>query len=380
MAEIVSHFETVRRICSAVLRGEEPSSDLPDGFAATALALAERHRVVPLLAVGAPSDLRNNLRRRTLALAQQAVRLEHELASIATRWSSAGIDFLVLKGPALARQAYAKPEWRSYDDLDLWVETIDLPAAIGVLENAGYRRTSVLKASTCACAARAGIEVSLRHPESGRLIELAHGWRALAPSRFAARAMKDSSVSLTIEGVPIRALSPIHSLLFGCAHGAHHRWDRLSWVVDVAGLCWRMTVNEREEACIWARRWGMETVLAVGLRLAAEQLGVEASGTAEKWIASPRVAALVQRVKLEEIGPDSMRVSMIERLSFERDVQDSAWRRWNILARWVFNPTLGDMEAFPLPLGGFPVYWIVRPLRLLIHPWRGEWRKLIWNG
>ena len=380
MAESISHFETLRKICEAVLRESTPPSDVPDGFAATALALAERHRVVPVFAVGAPSGLRESLRRRTLALAQQTVRLEHELASIATLWSSAGIEFLVLKGPALARQAYAKPEWRVYDDLDLWVDSIDLPAAIRVLNNAGYGRTPERKDSTAACAQRAGIEMSFRHPESGRLIEVSHGWRALAPSRAAARVMKNSSVSLRIAGVPIHVLSPIHSLLFACAHGAHHRWDRLGWVADVAGLWRRMLAAEHEEIFACAQRWGITTGLGLGLRLAVELFGVELSETAAKWVASPRVEALVRRVQLEEIGPDSMRVSMIERLRFELDTQDSALRRWQTRARWIFNPTLGDLEAFPLPVIGFPLYGIIRPLRLLFHPWRGEWQKLSGRG
>ena len=380
MAESTSHLETLRKICAAVLRKNAPPSDVPSSFAVKALALAERHRVVPLLAAGAPAGLRESLRRRSLALAQQTVRLEHELAGIATRWADAGIEFLVLKGPALARQAYAKPELRSYDDIDLWVDSIDLPVAIRVLKQAGYRRTQELKDSTAACAQRAGIEVSFRHPESGRLIEVSHGWRSLAPCELAARAMKTSSVSLRIAGVAMRVLSPIHSLLFVCAHGAHHRWDRLGWVADVAGLWWGMSTEEQEEVCVCARAWRVETVLGIGLHLASEQLGVELSGTAAEWAASPRVAAMVDRVQLEEIGPDFLRVSMIERLQFERDAQGSSWRRWQTLARWIFHPTLGDLEAVPLPALGFPLYWIIRPVRLLLHPWRGEWRNLVRRG
>ncbi len=360
------------------MRGERFQDDVADDFADVALALAERHRVVPLLAAGAPAGLRERLRRRALALAQQTVRLEHELAALAGRGADAEIGFLVLKGPALARQAYAAPEWRSYDDLDLWVDSADLPAAVRVLEQAGYRRTPELNRRAFVCARRAGIEVALRHPESGRLIELSHGWRALAPSRAAAREMVGACGTLAIAGASIRVLSPVHSLLFACAHGAHHRWDRLGWVADVAGLWGRLSPAERGGACACAQRWGMKTMLALGLRLAGDQFGSALDGLAGSWAALPRVEALVDRVKLDEIGSDSLRASMPGRLRFECDAQDSAGRRWRIRARWMFQPTLGDVQAVALPSACFPLYWVFRPLRLLFHPWRGDWKR--WAG
>ena len=360
------------------MRGDRFDCGVSDAFADVALPLAERHRVVSLLAAGAPAELRDRLRRRVLALAQQTVRLEHELAALAGRGADAGIGFLVLKGPALARQAYAAPEWRSYDDLDLWLESTDLSVAVRVLEQEGYRRTPELSPRAFACARRAGIEVALRHPESGRLIELSHGWRALAPSRAAAREMVDACGALALAGSTVRMLSPVHSLLFACAHGAHHRGDRLGWVADVAGLWSRLFPSEREEAWVCARRWGMETRLEVGLRLADDPWGAAAGGHGEARFASPRAAALVDRVKLGEIGPDSVRAAMAERLQFECDAQDSAWRSWQIRARWIFHPTLGDLQAVALPAACFPLYWIFRPLRLLFHPWRGDWKR--WAG
>ena len=52
MDEIASGFETLRRGCAAALRGEGGTVVPEDGFAEHGLALAERHRVVPLVAEG----------------------------------------------------------------------------------------------------------------------------------------------------------------------------------------------------------------------------------------------------------------------------------------------------------------------------------------
>ena len=88
---------------------------------------------------------------------------------------------------------------------------------------------------------------------------------------------------------------------------------------------------------------------------------------------TPRVRRLVGRVGLERIGPAAPRADMIARLRFERDAADALADRWRIAARWLFVPTLGDIAAARLPAAGYPFYALVRPLRLLRHPWLREW-------
>ena len=53
MTDVAPGFETLRRICATVLRGEGAGSMLDAVVPEELLALAERHRVVPLLAAGA---------------------------------------------------------------------------------------------------------------------------------------------------------------------------------------------------------------------------------------------------------------------------------------------------------------------------------------
>ena len=380
MDEIASGFGTLRRGCAAALRGEDGLVAPEDGFAEHGLALAERHRVVPLLAVAMPAGLRDAVRRRVLALAQQTVRLEQELAAIAAVWSAADVEFLVLKGPALARQAYPVPEWRAYDDLDLWVATCDFDRAVAALERGGYRRQHLLSRRAAACARRAGIEAALVHPERGRLVEVAHGWPALAPTRRAAAEINAAAATLDIAGAGIRVPEPVHALLYACQHGAHHSWDRLSWVADVAGLWLRLGPTGHVQACETARQWRMTTMLGLGLQLAAKHLGLQLENPAAALAALPRVRALSARVRLEAVGAGPERAAMLDRLRFARDAWDTAGQRLRMIAGWIFTPTLGDIEARPLPEALYPLYALLRPLRLLRHPWRRDWRQLARSG
>ena len=385
MDKACTSFETLRQFCAMALGGEKRPVAVAADFTAHGLALAGRHCVVPLLAAGVaaagddatlPADWRSALRRKSLVLSRQLVQMETELSRIATCLSAARVEFLLLKGPAVARQAYPVPDWRGYDDLDLWVSSRDFEAAVHALSAAGYRRRLSLDARAAACARRAGIGMAFDHPERGQLIEVAHGERSLAPTSRAAREIIEGATSVVIAGTPVRVPKPVHALLFACRHGAHHRWDRLAWVADVAGLWRRLSSAEHEEACTLARRWREEMMLGLGLRLAAESLGLALEDRAAELAARPPVPELARRVGLEKIGHDSPRVSPLECLAFERVAHDTAGQTGRLMADWIFTPTLGDIAAVPLPGALYPLYALVRPLRLLRHPWLRDWRKL----
>ena len=67
--------------------------------------------------------------------------LERRLLEMSETFDSEGIDFIVLKGPALAHTVYPDPSWRTFNDLDLLVRTSQWEGACRVLaEVFGWRR------------------------------------------------------------------------------------------------------------------------------------------------------------------------------------------------------------------------------------------------
>jgi hypothetical protein len=147
-------------------------------------------------------------------------------------------------------------------------------------------------------------------------------------------------------------------------------------VADVAGLWQRLSPVEREAACALARRWRVETMLGLGLRLAEMHLGLSLTGGAEAQAHSPRVQELASCVRLEDFAHDSPRVPMMERRGFENRARDSLAQRLRGMGKWLFQPTLADIDLFPLPMALYPLYAVLRPLRLFSHPWRGDWHRL----
>lgn len=368
MGSVAPGFADLQRCCVAALRGDGRGVELSPGVTPEGLlALAERHRVVPLCAAGLAAGPRGALRRRVLALAQQMVMLDREVALVTGLLAAAGVDGLILKGPALARQVYPLEEWRVSDDVDLWVPGGQAGLAADALRAAGFERSPPLGEEVAARARRVGIEASFRHPARGRLIEVAHGWPALGPSRRAAREMWERRVTLTIGGADVHALHPVDALLYGCRHGAHHGWDRLSWVMDTAALWARLTAAERAAVCALARRRNQAVMLGLGLRLAAQLAGSELTGDAAALAERPRVAALAARAAVPAIHAAAARMPILSRLRYERDALDGWRQRWRMMAGWLFTPTLGDLAAYRLPRALEVGYALWRPVRLWRH-------------
>lgn len=66
------------------------------------------------------------------------------LAELADELEREGLQYALLKGPAITRQLYPAqaPSWRTYADLDILVEAINLPSVIEILEKHSFQSTS----------------------------------------------------------------------------------------------------------------------------------------------------------------------------------------------------------------------------------------------
>ncbi len=69
-----------------------------------------------------------------------ALTLERRLLQLSDAFQGASLEFVVLKGSALAHTVYPDPCWRPFGDLDLLVRTSDWRAACSLLSELGFHR------------------------------------------------------------------------------------------------------------------------------------------------------------------------------------------------------------------------------------------------
>lgn len=194
------------------------------------------------------------------------------LAEIQSRFRSAGIPTLLLKGPALNLTVYP-PGARPMTDVDIVVPRPQAPRALELLREAGWRSSTVDPEGLV----RVGHACQFQNGP-GRLVDLHwdffHG-RIL--TRREQRRFWEMAEPVDAAGVPTRVLSPAHQLLHTCAHGA--RWSPappLRWLADAARIIQAFSDRlDWDELIGCARRHELSLYVWATLSFLADYLEVE---------------------------------------------------------------------------------------------------------
>lgn len=372
LLEAVRHF----------LRPERPLPRGSDLDWSRLAALASAHTVIPQLYLAslkceAPQEWRLRLRewfenagRFNLALGAELVRLVRLL-------ESEGIEAVSLKGPALAAALYGNLALRASSDLDLLVRPQDFPRVRDLLRRGGYRQTSVEHWQADSCWRRARERQISFLDNSGQFSVDVH-WDSVPqyiPENLDPSAVWSSLRSVAIGGFGVKVMAPHHLLLYLCAHGGKHGWERLAWICDLArvlqiedGADWELVLAE-------ARRTHTRRMLATGLMLARDLLGRELASPAERFIREvPEARALADEVWRRFQSEGRIPTPAVDMTGFCLRLFDRPSQRVRLVfGTWIY-PSEADYRALKLPPGAFALYYFYRPLRLVARRLLGRTR------
>lgn len=329
------------------------------------LEAAVRHEVVPLLsralgttAIDAPTAARvtascDEIARRNAAWTD-------ELARIVAAVGRPGV--LAFKGPTLAVQAYGDGALRAFDDLDLLVAREDLAAAADALAALGWL-PDVDPIYLRDAARRGGplpTEITFASfpglPDVDVHLALFPRWLAMRPDEAG---LRERAVTVVAGGRPLRTFAPDDLLLYLCGNGLKDGWTHLRAIADVAHLLESAAPADPAALAARSKQAGLDRALRLGVGLAAELLGAPVpAGLGPDEPARELVA------EVASTWFDQSRESLRARLS----LQLRARERWRDRARAVAglpgDVMVRDLEAARLPRPLYPLYYVVRPLRL----------------
>ena len=206
--------------------------------------LAAYHRVQPLLyqrltehaTMLPPENGLAELGARYRAGAARNLNLTGELISLTRAFTAAGVPILPHKGPLLALAAYGDLALRQYFDLDILIHPSDLPRAIAILDQLGYRPAQDLAWLSPSALLRWSGEMSYTS-QSGVSVDL--HWR-LTPSHYPVQLdpeiLWSNRTFITIAGALLPTIMPEALALLLAVHGAKHCWEALGWLADLAWL------------------------------------------------------------------------------------------------------------------------------------------------
>jgi Uncharacterised nucleotidyltransferase len=214
---------------------------------------------------------------------RSCVALESFAVRTITVLDEAGIDYRLLKGPAVAHLDFDDPSDRCFGDVDLLVPAGRWEYAVDTLARHGFRRgTPELRRGF---ERRFGKGATLISPQDFEL-DL---HRTFAIGRFGVATRADdlfaTAQRFRLGGYEVKALSASNRLLHACYHEAVGGFRGLRAARDVAqmillsGVDWPATVET-------AAAWRSSIVVATAVTDAWELLDLDRSHTAFVWAAS----------------------------------------------------------------------------------------------
>jgi hypothetical protein len=221
------------------------------------------------------------------------VRLEALAVRTGELLDTAGINWRLTKGAALAHLDYPDPSVRTFGDVDLAVHPSDWSAAFRLLCANGYRReTPTLPGDYDS---RYGKGATLKAADDLE-VDL---HRRFAIGRFGVTARMEavfaSSDAVELAGRPMPVLDPAGRLLHACFHAALGGFRGLRAFRDVAQLL-LVTGADWEATYGVARSWQAEAVVTAAIRESWDRLGLDIDHPAHTHALSNSVSRADQRV------------------------------------------------------------------------------------
>jgi len=225
-----------------------------------------------------------------------------ELIRVARGLSHAGIAFVVIKGPQLARMLYGREALKESVDLDMMlVCESDLERAHLLLSGMGFTQSNLnaypgkFSRKIFLIAKR---EVHYVNPVSQIHIDLhlrAGANTYLTAGRF--RNFFEPLETFDVEGQPVNILLPEQYLSYLCYHGSLHQFSRIAWLMDIrAFLSVKRNILNYDKVLALALKIKAERSLFLAMILLHQYFGDQIPAVIERAITQRKRIGLLARV------------------------------------------------------------------------------------
>jgi hypothetical protein len=340
------------------------------------LSLCLRHGLLPLVRRPlsafpelVPAAAQVAFARAHVVIAARGASLTQELGRFLRLLEGAGVEALAYKGPALAVQLYGDVQARAFQDLDLLVRPRDFGRCRALLIANGYAPMhDGAKPTPTAVSRRSECDESFVHADKRILVEL--HW-AVTPPYFSfplsTEALFERRVRVEVPELSALAPCPEDLLLLLAVNGTKDTWARLETIVALAALVRRHPQLAWATALDRAAELNARRMVHVGLLLARQLLGAVVPDEVMRGIDNDHPAAAlaedaILRLDQQDSGGP---LGFVPRSLFILRSRERLNDRLRFCALRALTPTRLDAAALPLPDPLWPVYYLVRPWRLL---------------
>jgi predicted nucleotidyltransferase len=301
-----------------------------------------------------PPEFRRRVQRAYRTSAIHMALMYRNIGKVLAQLAESGVDYMVVKGPALAHTVYPDPALRAFNDLDLVVRERDWTAVHRLLVKMGFEPEVDLPQPPPKLVPQAVLyELKYRHQEYNWFLVEVH-YDDLLNAGLASRDVEgfwQRAMPVDVEGMPIKVLSLEDQLIHLCAHAHYHGYGRLNCFSDIAFI-----IRDYAAQINWERL--LETV-----RIEEAQVGVYYT----LYFLDKLLGVKVPEGMLNALRPDRFRRWWHERYLPEERVL-SLQPMWRPDFSFYFVPLLKRLLPDLLVMGrrGDKLRYL---LRLLLPPW-----------
>lgn len=292
-----------------------------------------QHRVMPLLASAvraagsAPEAVAKQVKARARSAAILAMTQTAELFRIGAAFSARGIDWITIKGPALAKLAYGDVGTKASHDVDLLIHPDARADAFAAMRALGYVSIDGQDRAEPGSLDHVLKDSGWRHPDSKVVVELHTRLfinRALVPA-LGICSPRESVVLGGERALPTLARPEL--LVYLAVHGASTNWHRIKWIADFNALMRVSSNAQRDAARACAATMGAADVYDSALALAAALFGDSACAPPSALsrharrltAASLRDLTAPHHATLREIDWDRRAIVYVDKIRFMPD-------------------------------------------------------------
>lgn len=296
------------------------------------------------------------------------LRLAQKLLKVLDILAKKNILAVPLRGPLLAIRAFGDLSKRSFSDLDILIRSEDIKPVYNLMKSAGYvsvyPRIKIMEKNW----KKSGRDFLFQN----KFAVFEFHQRVIQGPRYFELDMDDRQ-QLSVESVLDREIPVLNveETIIGLAlHGQHHGWDILKWVVDFSHFVHKNRNKIEWEALILkSRDMGCFRILSIGFLLGHDicrlKIPEQIAERVEKDKRSQKLAAKYKELLLKENS-----VKRHLPVWAVPQALDSIGYKFRYLGYYLFNPTVLDIMKIKLPDYLYPLYYVIRPIRLFLNSFK----------
>ena len=315
-----------------------------------------------------PKAISEKMNNALIAASVRYARMTHALLLVMEALRRNNIEALTYKGAVLAHTIYDTPSLRHFDDIDILVHNKDMSIARETIAKLGYQEIQKLPPSLEKSPFRPNRPYTMMSKDGSHTIDLA---ATLHQSYYAPRLWEsqiwDNRRMITLENTPIPTLSQETQLLYLCVHGAKHLWSRPSWIADVAGILTTKKQPDYQKTIQLAKKRDELKMLLIAASLAKEAYNIPLPPElTDKIHQDGTIQPLCKRIT--ELQHNQIRgkgVSVKVRYKLQLHLRQHLHAKLRYTIKFALFIREDEIRKINLPLPLHPLYYLIRPLRLI---------------